>query len=1070
MITLKYLFLRGNMVDFRVANEKALLSAIKRSKNSIAMLIGSPLSAPQSPTEKGVPSVIEVLKIIENHLSSDLELFSEYKKEIADKYSNDNERYQKSFEFLADYTDPETANTIIRKAVLFSSNIDVNEINISDIDFLKSIQSDSTAWHFPPATEALANLLKDNPRFKGPILTTNFDPLLSIAMEQLGYEPNRTVLHGDGSLEQLQSSRINIVHMHGFWISTDTMHTQSQLKSNRPRLKSSLSRVLKDKTLLVIGYGGWDDIFMQALRDVMDDDSANLDVIWAFYESDRSIIQERYEALINTVQPAIARNRFRIYGGVNCHDFLPKLYSVMSEDKADKSEIEDKEPSSNQPSVQEESFSFTNEENCAQVWRIHTDPAHKHIREVERADIFEALGENFIVNLVSDWGLGKDEFISTLVDDINSPIYLASICRVDLNGVLSKEDLLEKIESDYGFGLQSFINGMSSGKYLLYLDNYDSSLVWKDSKQLWLMINWLANLVVEYNSECRVIVCSKANLTHNLPCVRLSKLEEFDIRSYITHHSKIQEQPDEHLIESLAELSRGIPSFLDKYISDLELLSIDEIYDSHFSPEAHRHDQDSAYPSELKKRVNDLACSSEEHSRRSYELLKTLSILEHGDSFTNIKKSNPNFNFRPSHLKELYSLELVETINISKSFLKTSHSMGDEKLHCLPPIVRDYVYSQLATKEIYAIVEQISDIHLGKNWRGGTLNLCKVTKDLLAESSKSIGSTHLIIIHLLRCPIELNNSRGIDAALRICEAYCMYLLGKSRHREIVKFIEQVKVIIRESDKISDSLKLDIYEGESRRMIGDYDKAEAALSSAYEQLKGQQNPEKGMLKRVLSSLALFYERKKEPEKANQLANELLEIDSSNVDARYIVAITSGHTSIKELKDLEQSFRNRNDPTTANNLALSICDMESNSQAKLKWLDKVLNGRENQYNKFRAVTRKGNILIKNGEKLEFNAQEISLLHTSYVYSFSQKMTSLFDVSHKVLWEYYSQLSNDVVLLLLFRQSSLFWRIYEKSNQEQIYSLKILRLINNLLPASVDLSKHRYVTLRVNQLSDK
>lgn len=1058
------------MADFRVASEAALLSAIKRSKNDIALLIGSPLSAPPSPAEKGVPSVNDVLRIIEDHLDSDPELLAEYKKEIISKYSNDNELYQKSFEFLADYTDPETPNIIIRKAVLCSSHADKNNIDVSDLAQLISLQNDTNAWHLPPATEALASLLKNHPRFKGPVLTTNFDPLLSIALEKINYEPNRTVLHGDGSLEQLQSTRINIVHMHGFWVSTDTMHTQSQLKLKRPKLKSSLSRVLKNKTLLVLGYGGWDDIFMQTLRDLMDDESANLDVIWAFYESDENIIRERYDALLNTVQPALGRSRFRIYGGINCHDFLPKLNSENSVSIDDKSKVQDEKATSNRTSTQEESIAFTKEENCTPTWNIHADPAHKYIREVERVDIIEALGSSYIVNLVSDWGLGKDEFISTLINDENSPFHNASLYYVDLSGVRSRDDLLEKIESDYGFGLQDFISGMSFGRGLLCLDSYDSNLARQEDNELWSVTSWFANLVAEYNSDCKVIVCSKSSLKHNLPHISLSKLEEFDIRSYITHHSIIQEKPDEHLVESLTELSRGIPSFLDKYIHELELLSIDDIYDSHFSPEAYRHDQDSTYPSELKKRVNDIANSSEEHSRRSYELLKTLSILEHGDSFTNLKKSNSNFNFRTSHLKELYSLELLEPLNISKSFLKTSHTLGDEKLHCLPPIVRDYVYSQLTTKEIYAIVKQLADVHLGKNWRSGSLNLCKVTEDLLRENSKSIGSTHIIIIHLLRCPIELNSSRGIDSALRICEAYCMYLSNKNRHKESAKFIEKIKAVVRESDKASYSLQVDIYEGEALRMLGKREKAEVALLSAYEQLKEKSNPEKRMLKKVLSSLAYFYEQKNDFEKANEMANELLEIDSNHVGARYIVAISSDHTSINELKQLEQHFRNNDDTIAANNTVLSIVDLENSNQIKLKWLDKILNGKEDQYNKFRAITTKGTLLIESNEELRFDTLEMMLLHTSYTYSFSQKMTSIFNSSHKVLWEYYSQTNNYLVLFKLFRQSSLFWRIYGNSNQEQIYSLKMMKMINNLLPESVDLSKHRYVTLRVRQLSNE
>lgn len=1065
------------MIDFRVASETALLSAIKRSKNEIALLIGSPLSSPHQPGSKGIPSVSGVLELIEGYIEKEADLKGEYEKDILKNYLNDNERYQKSFEFLADYTDPETPNLIIRQAVVQSSNIDIDQIDFTDVERLTTLQNDSSAWHLPPATEAMAKLINHHRQITGPILTTNFDPLLSIALEKIDYEANRIVLHGDGSLDQLQSSRVNIVHMHGFWLETDTMHTQSQLRLNRPKLRSSLSRILKNKTLLVLGYGGWDDVFTQALKDIMDDESANLDVIWAFYENDKNTIKEKYGKLINTVQPAIGRNRFRLYGGINCHDFLPKLYSEISESNSSIQPINSSKvhhltetTSPNHDYQGQDNLTFSNKENSVPVWNIPSTSAHRHIREVERADIYESMVKSPTSNLVCDWGLGKDEFIATLIEDINSPVYQASLYKIDLTSVYSKDDLLDKIELDYNFGLQSFINGMATESCLLFLDNYDSSLTRQDNKNLWKVVNWLANLIIEYNPKTKVIVSSKSPLGHNIPSVRLSTLEEFDIRSYISHHSQVYEQLDEHVIESLIELSRGIPSSIDRYISELELLSIGDIYDSHFSPETHQHDQDSTYPSEIKKRVNDLANSTEEHSRRSYELLKVLSILEQGDSFTNLKKSNPKYNFRTSHLKELYSLELLEPLEISKGFLKAGKSLGDEKLHCLPPIVRDYIYSQLVTKDIYAIVKQLADVHLGRNWKSGSLKLSSVIKDLLAVNGKSIGSTHILIIHLLRCPIELNNSRGVTSALRICESYCMHIYAKGRHREVVKFAEQIRAILKETDKEYCSLQLDIYEGKSLRLTNRNSEAEVLLLSVYERLKEVENPEKAKLKDVLGELAFLYKEENKFEKAKEVAIELLEIDSHNESARYIVASCSEHTSILELKELEVYFRNNNLVISANNTALSIADMETSGNAKIKWLDKVINGKDDQYNKLRAITKKGEVLIKEDRDIVFNTTEINLLHTSYVYSFSQKMKSMFNSSHNVLWHLYSQTQNHIVLLKLFKQSSLFWRIYDNVEREQFYSLKILGMINNLLPESFDFSKHRYVTFRVHQISDK
>lgn len=1040
------------MKNFRLVNIKALLSTLKRGKNEVAVLIGSPLSTSFGTPERGVPSVKGMLELIENKLKTDLELYAVYQDEVLSKDLNDNDLYQASFEFLADYIDPDEPNLLIRQAVLEAYEGDIRK-DVEDIDSLQQIQEDVDNWHIPVATEALAKLLVKSNRINGPVLTTNFDPLLSIALEREKQQVNKIILHGDSSLDQVQSNSINIVHMHGFWTQSDTMHSQIQLRFNRPKLKASLSRILKNKTLLVIGYGGWDDIFMHTLTEVMNDESANIDIIWALFESDEQIVGHRYEKMLNAVQPAIARNRFRLFGGIDCHSFLPELCENLSTDFKEVNSEQHLDETVEENVENNKSSTFASEDITLAPFIVNAEPAHNYIREVERAEVLDTFSQKEAINLVCDWGLGKEEFIESLVENTDSAVYGFPIYRIDLTSVNSKEELLEQVENSFGFGLQTFINYLSDRASLIFLDNYDSSLPRVDNRKLIEAVNWVIGLLAEFSPSSKTVLASKSNFEHTWPRINLSRLEEFDARAYITNHSKIAELPDEHVIESLIELSRGIPSFLDKYISELELLSIDDIYDSHLSPESLKTIKSDIYPSELVKRVDDLKNSKETHSERSFELLKALSILEKGDSFTNLKRAFSSFNLKPSHLQELNELELLETLTLTKNILNTKSNLGDEKLQSLPPVVRDYVYSFLNTEEIYEIVKRLADIHLGKNWRGGKLSLSSVTKLLIEESDNVTGSTYIIVIHLLRCSIELNNSRGIKAALRICEAFCSYLQSHNCFRELIKFIEQIKGIIRDSDKVKVSLKIAGIEGEALRMAGNIDKAEETLLAEYEKYENSDNRNSNDFKRVLSSLAFLYSRKSDFTQSNNFATKLLEIDSKNKDAKYIVASTSQHTSINELKDLEKYFRNNADTALANNTAIKLSDMESSNNRKLSWLDKVLSGKDDQYNKFRAVTKKGLILKENDNLSELSAAEINILHTSYVYCFSQKLTSIFNNSHAVLWELYCSNNDFNILLKLFQQSSLFWRIYGDSEMENFYSERMSQMLKNLLPSSFD-----------------
>jgi hypothetical protein len=77
--------------------------------------------------------------------------------------------------------------------------------------------------------------------------------------------------------------------------------------------------------MVVVGYGGWDDIFTTALNSAMFEASEPLDVVWTFYESEPARIEYQYENLFENVSAAIGRGRFRPYIGIDCHTFLPRL-------------------------------------------------------------------------------------------------------------------------------------------------------------------------------------------------------------------------------------------------------------------------------------------------------------------------------------------------------------------------------------------------------------------------------------------------------------------------------------------------------------------------------------------------------------------------------------------------------------------------------------------------------------------------------------------------------------------------------------------------------------------------
>jgi tetratricopeptide (TPR) repeat protein len=153
------------------------------------------------------------------------------------------------------------------------------------------------------------------------LLTTNFDPCIQQAIQRAKGQSYRTTLHGDANLNQTAAEGCHVVHLHGYWWGTDTLHTNRQLTQERPRLAASLSDLLRQKLLVVCGYGGWDDVFMRTLFDIVRDDSAAPEVLWLFHGQHPTIIP----SLASQLKAGIDRARISLYSEIDCNIFFPKL-------------------------------------------------------------------------------------------------------------------------------------------------------------------------------------------------------------------------------------------------------------------------------------------------------------------------------------------------------------------------------------------------------------------------------------------------------------------------------------------------------------------------------------------------------------------------------------------------------------------------------------------------------------------------------------------------------------------------------------------------------------------------
>lgn len=312
------------------ALEDRLTTGTKRSGRPVVFLLGSAITAPSSIFPAGVPNAEGVIAIIgEEFQQGGLQEFSA----ALDGSSN---RYQAAFSYLIGRRGQQAANDVIKAAVWMArrkaKGLDSGQFysvsSNTDDATCRSFETEYAFWSLGPAVSAIGKLAAQYPsHFGQTILTTNFDPLIGVAIGVAGGNWFRTVLHRDGNLGQTSGAGSHIIHLHGYWYGADTLHTPRQLTQSRPRLKASISHLLQGRTLVVSGYSGWDDIFIETLLETVIDDLSFPEVAWAFYDA----TSDHAQRLIDELGPGIDRGRITLYDRIDCHEFFPRLITRWNE-------------------------------------------------------------------------------------------------------------------------------------------------------------------------------------------------------------------------------------------------------------------------------------------------------------------------------------------------------------------------------------------------------------------------------------------------------------------------------------------------------------------------------------------------------------------------------------------------------------------------------------------------------------------------------------------------------------------------------------------------------------------
>jgi hypothetical protein len=204
-------------------------------------------------------------------------------------------RYVEALQGIREVRGRDGLRAFVQRSILRANDqgITVGNQPMPDRHFI-ALEHDVDGWRVPEGLLLLADILRtQGHRVHRYLLTTNFDPLLEVALRRAGLRisdsygvsgPNETMaeLPRDGS-------PWTVVHLHGD--SHDkTLHNPAALSQPHEEVENWLADQLRGNHLLVLGYSGWDGLIQRTLarhfgRDAESKIDQGVEVLWAVYEN-----------------------------------------------------------------------------------------------------------------------------------------------------------------------------------------------------------------------------------------------------------------------------------------------------------------------------------------------------------------------------------------------------------------------------------------------------------------------------------------------------------------------------------------------------------------------------------------------------------------------------------------------------------------------------------------------------------------------------------------------------------------------------------------------------------------
>lgn len=619
--------------------------------------------------------------------------------------------------------------------------------------------------------------------------------------------------------------------------------------------------------------------------------------------------------------------------------------------------------------------------------------------------------------------------------------------KVDLGNYSSRDIFFSEFSTRTGCSFTEYCKALGSiGASILILDEApvqtDVSGFESDAIKI-------AELVTEFCVDVLVVIISRSTpkligTSH----IHLVPLDEADTRAYLISHSEVgPELTTKSAVNEIYRHTEGVLGKIDRSIKQLRVVSLSELASEMISDSKSTGLSTESIPHSLIQAVDRLRLSKDDHSKRTWALLKIISALPSGEVLQRIKYFASRMTLRSEHAEELLELNLIG-VRITSAFMNSS-SENKEKFKVLytPRQVRDHVMSLVPSSESEDLTERAIALYFGENWRKGTAKL-----DTPKASDRSIlMNASVLALRFLASAVATGKEHAIKQAITVCKAYCTHGYSHKHYRDMITVCKDILLLLPTATALTERGFFELKLANSMRMTGDGPDAVEIYERL--QLLNWSNSDKIS---VLINHALCLE-KTCPEVAIQMAKEIIRLDKNSNQAlqahTLILEVEAEENSHLKLVEIQRDARKRGANVAANNIALSLATSSPDSaelEESLREVRETADKDQDFYNFARASIQLARLYVK--REMPLPTEVMSNLIKAYQYLFGQRLAGLFDSAHELLWKEFENNRDIPNLLTLFKHSSFNWRLDNKEEKEKSYASRLIAMEKKLLKVDI------------------